>query len=121
MEKQKYTPEPGSFVRYAGGAYEVADVVDHFGCLFVRIYDEPPSRHIDEIKLSSVELITVPELLEQLKQLKEENERLKELLKRSLLMLPSNPNYGAAWDAPVRHVCDNLRIEIKEVLNSLKK
>lgn len=47
----------GKFVRYAGSPYEVVDVVDLFGCMFVEIYDEPPSKHIDKVKLSSVELI----------------------------------------------------------------
>lgn len=46
----------GKFVEYAGGKYEVMDVVDLFGCLFVAIYDEPPSKHVDMVKLSSVKL-----------------------------------------------------------------
>lgn len=47
----------GKYVEYAGGKYEVADVEDLFGCFFVLIYDEPPSRHIDKVKLSSVKLL----------------------------------------------------------------
>jgi len=47
----------GKHVRYANGDYEVVGLVDLFGCLFVQIYDEPPSKHIDMVKLSSVELL----------------------------------------------------------------
>lgn len=45
--------KPGDHVLYAGAAYEVADITPtHVG-----IYDEPPSKHIDYVKVSSVALI----------------------------------------------------------------
>lgn len=47
----------GKFVLYAGGSYECVGVVDLFGCIFLEIYDEPPSNHIDQIRLSSVQSI----------------------------------------------------------------
>lgn len=45
----------GLYVMYAKGWYEVADFSNEFGVQWVHIYDEPPSRHIDRVKLSSTE------------------------------------------------------------------
>lgn len=59
MENTKEFAEKliGSYVKYAGSPYECVGVVDLLGCIFLEIYDEPPSNHIDTVKLSSVELI----------------------------------------------------------------
>lgn len=45
----KLIPEQ-SYVMFAGGIYRVAGVTNRFGAMFVDIYDEPPSQHIDSIK-----------------------------------------------------------------------
>lgn len=56
MENTKKEAEKliGSYIKYAGSLYECVGVVDLLGCIFLEIYDEPPSNHIDRIKLSSV-------------------------------------------------------------------
>lgn len=46
----------GNNIIYASGQYECIEVFEQFGCFFVKIYDEPPSKHVDILKLSSVEL-----------------------------------------------------------------
>lgn len=76
------------FVKYAGAAYEVVDVTNELGCQFVRIYDEPPSKHVDMIKLSSVELINVPDLLAKVEAL-----RLL-LLRAEMYVLPTEQTNG---------------------------
>lgn len=40
-------------VEYASFWYEVADFSNEFGVQWVHIYDEPPSKHIDRVKLAS--------------------------------------------------------------------
>jgi hypothetical protein len=50
----------GKAVKYAGAHYECCGVVDLFGCIFLEIYDEPPSNHVDMIKLSSIEFDSAP-------------------------------------------------------------
>jgi hypothetical protein len=44
----------GDFVLYAGSAYEVATVTNGGASGFIGIYDEPPGKHIDYLKRSSV-------------------------------------------------------------------
>ena len=55
-QAEKLVPEK-SHIRFAGGKYKVAGVVDLFTAIFIEIYDEPPSLHIDRIKASSVEFV----------------------------------------------------------------
>lgn len=54
----------GRYVKYAGGFYKCVNVIDMMGCLFCEIYDEPPSHHIDRVKLSSVKHIETDEDIE---------------------------------------------------------
>ena len=42
-----------AYVYYAGSFYKVAELTDRLGVPFVGIYDEPPSEHIDYIKLEN--------------------------------------------------------------------
>ena len=47
----------GDKVRFANAIYEVAEIADCSHGRFVGIYDEPPSKHIDYLKVESVELM----------------------------------------------------------------
>lgn len=46
-----------SHVRFANGKYKVASVFKEFGALFIEIYDEPPSQHVDRLNAANVEFV----------------------------------------------------------------
>lgn len=54
-EARKLIPDK-SYVRYAGSKYKVADIRIMLGNIFVGIYDEPPSKHVDYINAASLEV-----------------------------------------------------------------
>ena len=47
-----------SYVRYAKAKYRVASIFVEFGIVWIEIYDEPPSLHIDRIKASSCDFVS---------------------------------------------------------------
>lgn len=50
---------PKVWVLYAGFWYEVAGTSDEWNITWIHIYDEPPSKHIDRVKLSSTNGIKI--------------------------------------------------------------
>ena len=85
-EALKLIPEK-SWIRFAGGRYRVAGIVDLFGAMFVEIYDEPPSQHIDRIKIDSVELISNQGSTAQQPQKEQEEEVSHDNYKKALKMI----------------------------------
>jgi hypothetical protein len=56
-EAKQLIPEK-SFVKYAGGKYRVAKMSElPGGIMFIGIYDEPPSKHVDYINPFNAEIV----------------------------------------------------------------
>jgi len=56
IKKVKKLVRYQSLVVYAGKSYKFAELVDRAGAIFVGVYDEPDSDHIDYLNINNIEL-----------------------------------------------------------------